>query len=156
MDESGPSGRIRDRVFLFPLIRALPRTHVESSTRSYGHVGDIIDGKYLFPLGSATELGQLFCSTISQFRGLRFRGRLKDTFRMEESCSRPYAHTECVRCYSAFFGQFLTHSMHRMHSVPFSRLRESSSMSTSIGHTRRHLPHSTHLPWSHVILSSEK
>lgn len=58
--------------------------------------------------------------------------------------------------YSASFGQFLMHSRHRIHSVPFFRLLELSVTSTSIGHTFLHLPQDTHLLLSHSIRSNEK
>ena len=58
--------------------------------------------------------------------------------------------------HSAFFGHALAHSKHRMHSVPFLRLRELSVMSTYMGQTFWHLPQETHLLWSHLTRSSEK
>ena len=59
-------------------------------------------------------------------------------------------------CYSASFGQLLTHSIHKIHSVPFFRLLELSVTSTSIGQTFLHLPHDTHLLLSHLILNNAK
>ena len=56
---------------------------------------------------------------------------------------------EPIVLYNAFFGQDLAHSKHRMHSVPFFRLRELSVISTSMGHTFLHFPQETHLLWSH-------
>ena len=56
---------------------------------------------------------------------------------------------EPIVLYNAFFGQALAHSKHRMHSVPFFRLRELSVISTSMGHTFLHFPQETHLLWSH-------
>ena len=58
--------------------------------------------------------------------------------------------------YSASFGQFLTHSIHRIHSVPFRRFLLLSVTSTFIGHTFLHFPQETHLSLSHLIRSSEK
>ena len=58
--------------------------------------------------------------------------------------------------HSASFGQFLTHSMQRMHSVPFFRLLELSVTSTSIGQTRLHFPQEIHLFLSHVTRNREK
>ena len=60
------------------------------------------------------------------------------------------------QCYSAFFGQFFTHSIHKMHSVPFFRFRELSVTSTSIGQTRLHLPQSTHRSFLHFTRNSAK
>ena len=61
-----------------------------------------------------------------------------------------------LQCYSAFFGQFFTHSIHKIHSVPFFRLRELSVTSTSIGQTRLHLPQSTHRSFLHLTRNSAK
>ena len=58
--------------------------------------------------------------------------------------------------YSAFLGQLFTHSMHRMHSVPFLRRRELSVTSTSMGQIFLHLPQETHLLWSHFTRNREK
>ena len=58
--------------------------------------------------------------------------------------------------HSASFGQFLTHSMHRMHSVPFSRFLELSVTSTFIGHTRLHFPQEMHFSLSHFTRIREK
>lgn len=60
------------------------------------------------------------------------------------------------KAYSAFFGQFFTHSKQRIHSVPFFRFRELSVTSTSIGHTFLHLPQEIHLLLSHLICNREK
>lgn len=57
---------------------------------------------------------------------------------------------------SAFFGQFLTHSIQRMHSVAFFRFRELSVTSTSIGHILLHFSHETHFSRLHVMRMSEK
>ena len=57
---------------------------------------------------------------------------------------------------SAFFGQFFTHSMHRIHSVPFLRFLELSVTSTFIGHTRLHFPQDIHFSLSHFIRIIEK
>ena len=49
---------------------------------------------------------------------------------------------------SAFLGQVLTHSIHKIHSVPFFRFLELSVISTFIGQTFLHFPHAvsyTHL-----------
>lgn len=43
-----------------------------------------------------------------------------------------------------------------MHSVPFLRFLESSSISTSIGQTFRHLLQEMHFVWSQVIRTGEK
>ena len=48
--------------------------------------------------------------------------------------------------HNAFFGQFLTHSMHSIHSVPFFLFLELSVTSTPIGHTLLHFPHETQKP----------
>ncbi len=56
----------------------------------------------------------------------------------------------------AFLGQLCTHSMHKIHSVPFSRFLELSVTSTFIGHTRLHLPQDIHFSLSHFIRISEK
>jgi len=64
--------------------------------------------------------------------------------------------SRATEAYSAFLGQAFTHSMHRMHSVPFLRLRASSSMSTFMGQTRRHFPHWMYLSWSQVMRVSAK
>ncbi len=53
-------------------------------------------------------------------------------------------------------GQFFTHSMQRMHSVPFFRFLELSVTSTFIGHTRLHFPHEMHFSLSHFTLSRAK
>ena len=58
--------------------------------------------------------------------------------------------------YNAFFGQFFTHSIHSMHSVPLLRFRELSVISTFIGQRRLHLPHDMHLLLLHVTRTSEK
>ena len=58
--------------------------------------------------------------------------------------------------YSACLGQFLTHSMQRMHSVPFSRSLDGSVTSTCMGQTRLHLPQETHLSGLQRIRSKEK
>ena len=42
---------------------------------------------------------------------------------------------------SAFLGQVLTHSIHKIHSVPFFRFLELSIISTFIGQTFLHFPH---------------
>lgn len=47
------------------------------------------------------------------------------------------------RC-SAFLGHSPIHLKHKIHSVPFNRLRELSSTLTFIGHTCLHFPHWTH------------
>lgn len=57
---------------------------------------------------------------------------------------------------SAFLGQALTHSIQRMHSVPFFRLLAGSVISTSMGQTRLHFPQEMHFAWSHFILRREK
>ena len=59
-------------------------------------------------------------------------------------------------CYRASLGQLLTHSMHKIHSVPFFLFLELSVMSTSIGHTLLQLPQDTHLLLLHLILNSAK
>ncbi len=59
-------------------------------------------------------------------------------------------------CQSAPLGQFLTHSMQWMHSVPFFRLRELSVTFTSMGHTRLHFPQEMHFSLSHLIRKSAK
>ncbi len=58
--------------------------------------------------------------------------------------------------YRASLGQAFTHSIQRIHSVPFTRLRLLSVISTSMGQTRLHLPQETHLDGSQVIRESEK
>ena len=58
--------------------------------------------------------------------------------------------------YKAPFGQFLTHSIQRMHSVPFFLFLELSVTSTFIGHTLLHFPQEMHLSLSHFTLNSEK
>lgn len=58
--------------------------------------------------------------------------------------------------HSASLGQALTHSMQRMHSVPLARFLELSVTSTSMGHTRLHLPQETHLLLSQRTRSREK
>ena len=58
--------------------------------------------------------------------------------------------------YNAPLGQFFTHSRHKIHSVPFRRLRELSVTSTSIGHALRHLPQEMHFSLSHFILIKAK
>lgn len=58
--------------------------------------------------------------------------------------------------YKASFGQCFTHSIHRIHSVPFDLFLELSVTSTSIGHTFLHLPQEIHLLLSHFIRTSEK
>ena len=58
--------------------------------------------------------------------------------------------------YNAFLGHALTHSIHRIHSVRFSLLRELSVTSTFIGHTRLHFPQETHLSLSHFTRSRLK
>lgn len=58
--------------------------------------------------------------------------------------------------YSAFLGQFLTHSKQRIHSVLFLRFLELSVTSTSIGQTCLHFPQETHFVLSHLIRSREK
>ena len=58
--------------------------------------------------------------------------------------------------YSAFLGQAFTHSMHKMHSVPLSRFRELSVMSTFMGHACLHFPQEMHFSLSQVTLSREK
>ena len=63
---------------------------------------------------------------------------------------------EPVSVYNASFGQFFTHSMHKMHSVPFLRFLELSVISTSIGQTCLHFPQVTHLLLSHLIRNREK
>ncbi len=57
---------------------------------------------------------------------------------------------------SASFGQFLTHSMQRMHSVPFFRFLAGFMTSTSIGQTRVHFPQWIHLAASGLIRIREK
>ena len=57
---------------------------------------------------------------------------------------------------AALLGQCLTHSMQRIHSVPFILFLELSVTSTSMGHTRLHLPQDTHFVVSHLILKREK
>ena len=51
---------------------------------------------------------------------------------------------------SAPLGQFLTHSIQRIHSVPFFLFLELSVTSTFIGHTLLHLPQEIHFSLSHV------
>ena len=63
---------------------------------------------------------------------------------------------EAAVFYRAFLGQCFTHSMHRIHSVPFFRWREGSSISTSMGQTCLHRPQEMHLPGSHFILNRAK
>ena len=58
--------------------------------------------------------------------------------------------------YSASRGQTRLHSRHKMHSVPFFRRRDGSSISTSIGQTFRHLPQEMHLLSSHFTRISAK
>ena len=60
------------------------------------------------------------------------------------------------RSHNAFLGQLLTHSMHSMHSVPYFLVLELSVTSTSIGHTRLHLPQLMHLSFLHLTRSREK
>ena len=69
---------------------------------------------------------------------------------------RPYLRTNGVLHHKAPFGQFLTHSMHKMHSVPFSRFLELSVTSTFIGQTRLHFPQEMHFSLSHFTRSKEK
>ena len=57
--------------------------------------------------------------------------------------------------HKAPLGQFFTHSMHKIHSVPFSRFLELSVTSTFIGHTRLHLPHEIHFSLSHFTRNRE-
>lgn len=57
---------------------------------------------------------------------------------------------------SAFLGQALTHSMHKIHSVPFFRFLELSVISTFIGQTFLHFPHEIHFSLSHLTLTTEK
>lgn len=57
---------------------------------------------------------------------------------------------------SAFLGQVLTHSMHKIHSVPFFRFLELSIISTFIGQTFSHFPHEIHFSLSHLTLTTEK
>ena len=57
---------------------------------------------------------------------------------------------------SAFLGQGLTHSIHKMHSVPFFRFLELSVISTFIGQTFLHFPHEIHFSLSHLTLTTEK
>ena len=57
---------------------------------------------------------------------------------------------------SAFLGQFLTHSMQRMHSVPFALFLELSVTSTSMGHTLLHFPQEIHLFVLHLTRNREK
>ena len=54
------------------------------------------------------------------------------------------------------FGQLFTHSIQRMHSVPFSLFLELSVTSTFIGHTRLHFPHEIHFSLLHVTRTSAK
>ena len=62
----------------------------------------------------------------------------------------------CFSCQRAFLGQVFTHSMHKMHSVPFILFLELSVTSTFIGHTRLHLPQEIHLLLSHWMRDNEK
>lgn len=57
---------------------------------------------------------------------------------------------------SAFLGQVLTHSIHKIHSVPFFRFLELSVISTFIGQTFLHFPHEIHFSLSHLTLTTEK
>ena len=56
---------------------------------------------------------------------------------------------------SAFLGQVLTHSIHKMHSVPFFRFLELSVISTFIGQTFLHFPQLIHLSVSNLYLNIE-
>ena len=56
---------------------------------------------------------------------------------------------------SAPFGQFLAHSIHKIHSVPFSLFLELSVTSTFIGHTFLHFPQEMHLSLSHFTRITE-
>lgn len=58
--------------------------------------------------------------------------------------------------YSASLGQFFTHSIQRIHSVPLALFLELSVTSTFIGHTLLHFPQEIHFSLSHFIRSSEK
>ena len=59
-------------------------------------------------------------------------------------------------CHNASLGQFFTHSMHRMHSVPILRFLELSVTSTFIGQTRLHFPQEIHFSLSHFTRRSAK
>ena len=58
--------------------------------------------------------------------------------------------------HNASLGHALTHSMQRMHSVPFFRFRVLSVTSTSMGQTRLHFPQETHFFGSQRIRKSAK
>ena len=58
--------------------------------------------------------------------------------------------------HNAPFGQFLAHSIHNMHSVPFSRFLELSVTSTFIGQTCMHFPQEMHFSLSHFKRIREK
>ncbi len=64
--------------------------------------------------------------------------------------------TTSEKIYKAFFGQLFTHSMQRIHSVPFLRFLELSVTSTSIGQTRLHLPQEMHFDLSHFTRNRAK
>lgn len=55
-----------------------------------------------------------------------------------------------------FLGQASTHEKHKMHSVPFNRLRELSETATFIGQTFSHFPQEMHLSVSFFTRSREK
>lgn len=74
--------------------------------------------------------------TLQQSRFLVIRSRSRQSFR-------------------ACLGQLSTHSMHRMHSVPFFRLRLLSVTSTFIGQTLLHFPQETHFVSSTLTRSRE-
>lgn len=75
---------------------------------------------------------------------------------MKRLCEGGYLTMDGSLRHSASLGQALTHSMQRMHSVPLARFLELSVTSTSMGHTRLHLPQEMHLLLSQRTRSREK
>lgn len=116
-------------------------------------------------LRTARSLRLIRCSARSELKkapralknGVHFLSR--DAFKRRTRSSRPLSPGVTLPkriCQSAFLGQFLTHSIHRMHSVPFFLFLELSVTSTSIGHTLLHFPQETHFFLSHLTRISEK
>ena len=86
----------------------------------------------------------------------RYIVRRKNPYRFTSNLSGFFSALETGNCHKAAFGQFLTHSMHKIHSVPFSRFLELSVTSTFIAQTRLHFPQEMHFSLSHFMRIREK
>lgn len=109
---------------------------------------NINDSGRLFSLGmlrmrGVPALAQHFFLSPKQMSGL-----LSISFLLKD-CPTTY------RC-RAFTGHAWIQFMHKIHSVPWSRPRELSNISTSMGQTFLHFPQPTHFSLSCLIRSSEK